>query len=434
MATRTNPDAADAGVPPEVIEFIVNLDKTVREYGDIADYVYKNHSETGRTCGFGVDISVKPVVFRHWPWDDAKEISELKLNPKTRLLYKFLCCKHAFQDRSVERNPTAAARAWAVFSDMSSMLLATDSGDLPNSLIWEVFDELMFQLSIVYQKRMLKKKDVREVWSISNVTKKLKAIVESSGILKVLENVKAGTVAPEAILCQSVTEIQHPELAPRHQALAAGLFSIITLFRLDVLLADYSSALARVEVLSVPVHGRAYFSGVASENATPAHVSLFYNIGFCYLMLRRYVDAANSFRTCLAVKTGRGFAERIQIDSASLYSIATILGGFQGEDIGNFLYERHRGNFDDEFRQLSSGQHEKFREVFSRSSPKFISIPAAGAFAEGVASESKDLQTHMFMREVMQQLHSVALRGYFQVAGEELDGTAALLSISSFTR
>lgn len=445
MATRPNPDAVDAGVFPEVIEFLRGLDKAVRDEEEMLDYMGKNQHSVAQACGFGVDATVKPIVYRHWPWPDAKEIVELKLSEKTTLLYKFLCCKHAFGDRNVERNPNAAARAWAVFEEISAMLLRNDNSDLPNALIWEFFDELMFQLSLVYQKRMLKK-NTRDLWTISNVTKRLKAVVDGSGILKVLEGVVKGAIAPEAILCVSVAELQHPELASRHQAHAAGLFAIVTLFRLDVLLADFSSALRRLECLSIPTCGRAYFSGVGAESSTAAHISLFYNIGFCYVMMRRYVDAAGAFRTCLAVKAGRSFAERIQIDSASLYSIATVLGGFQGEDVGNFLHERHRGNFDDELRQLSSGQHEKFREVFSRSSPKFISIPLAGSFNDGVASESKELQTHMFMREVMQQLHAVALRGYFQVyrtisaekinsllsaeaSGEELDGTAALLSM-----
>lgn len=444
MTTRQNPDL-DKGANEEVIDYILKLDRAIKS-GDAAvdedslQFLYERRfRQLTDELKYGYDSNGK--VFRSWPWIDDPKIQALThLHPKTLALYSFQCCKFLFTDKHAVA--LSATRAWDTFCSMVDVLLAPaevrpTAASYSNGIMWDIFDEMVFQLSQVYQKRLNKKKDVQKVWNVATVCEKLQTVVEQAGTLEDLKQVASGVIPPSILLSPT----------NNHQRSAAGLFSIITLMRVDVLLGDFQGALRRLEPLSVPIFGRRYFGGEGVEGAAPAHIALYYHIGFCYLMLRRYEDAANNFRVCLAVKAkSRRYSDKVQAEAASLYSIVCILANIPMEDVGGLIDDRLRANFEDEVRQLAAGQHEKFREVFSRTSPKFLTIPIAGTFADNTVQEGKEVQTRMFMREVMQHIHIIALRGYFHVYrtistekidsllsahddGEKIDGHAVLLSM-----
>jgi len=75
-----------------------------------------------------------------------------------------------------------------------------------------------------------------------------------------------------------------------------GYFSLIGLLRVHVLLGDFTLAL---KVMDNAGLGLCVGEKVPFTAPTAAHVSTAYHAGVCYLMLRRFTDAARVFTGCL---------------------------------------------------------------------------------------------------------------------------------------
>jgi translation initiation factor 3 subunit L len=71
-----------------------------------------------------------------------------------------------------------------------------------------------------------------------------------------------------------------------------GYFSIVGLLRMHCLLGDYWLALKTLEPIDLTKKG--LFSRV-----TACQITLYYYLGFAYLMMRRYVDAIKTFSSIL---------------------------------------------------------------------------------------------------------------------------------------
>ncbi len=71
-----------------------------------------------------------------------------------------------------------------------------------------------------------------------------------------------------------------------------GYFSIVGLLRMHCLLGDYWLALKTLEPIDLSKKGM--FARV-----TACQITLYYYLGFAYLMMRRYVDAIKTFSTIL---------------------------------------------------------------------------------------------------------------------------------------
>ena len=80
-----------------------------------------------------------------------------------------------------------------------------------------------------------------------------------------------------------------------HLKMMLGYFSLISLCRMNCLLGDFHSALEAVSQLNMFSSGKKQpFARVMS-----CYVSLYYHVGFAYLMMRRYLDAIKCFTTML---------------------------------------------------------------------------------------------------------------------------------------
>lgn len=378
----TNPDI-ETDIPQEVIDFFHDLNRAVenRNASSLHD-LYESQFDM-LTKSFYIPA---PGQFRPWPSPRIKQVADILRHKQAELLYSFLYYKHLFTDKGVRLQD--AKLSWATFTELFN-LIRTVSTDIPSWMMWDMLDEFVFQMTVVYQKRY----SGRTEWSIPEVFKTLDTIIESSEIEAKIKN-------PEAV----------EELTKAGSAKSLiGFFAIITKAKVNVLLGDYYAALSDVKPLDIYHSGRAVL-----QKVSPAHISLLYHIGFSYLMMNRYEDASNSFRRCLLVKSsGRKFSERVQMDAAYMFVCARVLGGMPISNVTSFLDARKASTFEDDKESLRSGNEERFCEVFERCSPKFLTVPPLSSSTRG--SEGKELQARMFRRAVQQQQDIIKLRGYFGV-------------------
>jgi translation initiation factor 3 subunit L len=71
-----------------------------------------------------------------------------------------------------------------------------------------------------------------------------------------------------------------------------GFFSIIATMRLQCLIGDFQSVLKTVAPIDL-------FTKSRSAQVTACHVTLYYHVGFAYMVLRRFIDAIKTFSNIL---------------------------------------------------------------------------------------------------------------------------------------
>jgi len=113
------------------------------------------------------------------------------------------------------------------------------------------------------------------VWSVHKVFYYLHALVDKSCI-------KAHLAGEE---CDS-------PFVKSQLYLMLGYFSMVGLLRMHCLLADYNLALKTVE--SIDLSKKGLFTRVFA-----CHISVFYYVGWAYLMTRRYTDTIKTFSNIL---------------------------------------------------------------------------------------------------------------------------------------
>lgn len=377
----TNPDI-ETDIPQEVLDFFRNLNRAV-DKGDTIDLhdLYENQFDL-----LTKKYYVSGTQTRPWPSLRLKKVSDSFKNKNAEQIYSFLYYKNLFTDRAVKQ-PDARS-SWATFTDLFDTISAGDC-DLPAWLLWDIFDEFVFQMTFVYQKRF---SGLTE-WSVAETMRLVDYAIETSNVAEVMK--KADEV--DELTKEGNTKV------------LSGFFAVITKAKVNVLLGDYYAALSDLEILDIHGAGRNTL-----QKVSPANISLLFNIGFSYLMIHRYDDASTSLRRCATVKaSGRKFSERLQLDAAYMYVCARVLGGMQVSNISTFIDPRKAAAFDDDKESLRMGDEERFRDVFDRCSPKFLSVPPLSTSVKG--TEGKELQARIFRRAVQQQQQIIKLRGYFGV-------------------
>lgn len=245
---------------------------------------------------------ITSMYFQESEWPSSKEIAPFcEENEVFLLCYNELCFRHIF----VHGSPYLTHRfeSWTNYRKLFDVFLdgaATDSLVLPLEWLNDMIDEFVYQFQDFHQYRleMSGKSDEEKqilaqnqnVWKVGTVLGYLTSFVERSGIAKGERSLGdfEGTTS----------SMGSAGTLPVLKAL--GYFCIIGLCRVQTLLADYRFAVKVLEPINIDDR-RALFTQV-----TACHVTLFYSLGFSYLMMHRYADALEIFsQILLAHRTSR---------------------------------------------------------------------------------------------------------------------------------
>ncbi|KAL6064761.1 Eukaryotic translation initiation factor 3 subunit L [Balamuthia mandrillaris] len=352
-----------------------------------------------------------------WPVDS--QIAPLVDNDKSFLiLYKELYFRHIYSKREV---PTLQQRfaSWQNYSELFDFLLDPETQnqiDLPLQWLWNIIDEFIYQFQTFCQNRsklsnkspeeiqMLK--DNPQVWNINAVLNYLERFVQVSNIHQILKQ-----EAEEEGSSSSHNNRKYTLLE------ALGYFSLIGLLRVHCLLGDYHLALQTLQPIDMSKKG--LFARVAA-----CQITLYYYVGFAYMMLRRYVDAARLF-TNILIYIGRTKQyhtrsyqyEQILKKNKEIYNLLAIVVSLSPQKIGDDnIHSQLREKCGEHMARIQRGDNSAYAQLFGTACPKFISVaPPDYDDSHDHHQDARNLQTSVFMEEVQQQSLIPTVRSYLKL-------------------
>ena len=407
--TAVNPDLEGA-IPHEVITFWGRMDELL-QYGDVRQV--NDHYETGLDSLSKELFTSKQgqPALRSWP--ALKQMRPYLKSAMTQRLYEAVFYRQLYTEKGVTADVRKAS--WEVYTSLFQDIYSSGlSLDLPNGWLWDIVDEFVYELQMNNTRRA---PGVPEsCWNVQAAMTKLEGIVKASDICDRIRDVKEERMPVFSVFDDEKSRCLHVRRV-------LGLFSLVALLRVNVLLGDYYAAMDIADRLQLHT-----VAAKIMKRVPAAHVSLFYHVGFAYLMLRRYADAADMFNEALAVRPEqRQYADALQQQSLSLLAMTSTLGGMPF-DVNSFVDRSKKVQQEEDVLLMEQGDIDRLREVFMRTCPKFIpmgEVATGGAALTGL--EGKEQQCRVFMREVQQRVGVLRLRGYLRLYQTVTTDKVALL-------
>jgi len=383
----TNAPAAPQYILPEVIKnFILHFHKHLKDHNTYELHAIYENSFNKFTEKF----------FKNSPWPPHESIAPLVENdPLFIALYKELYYRHIYSRLTITLKHRL--ESWQNYTELFNILM-NSKVDLPSQWLWEMIDEYIYQFQVFYQYAGKLKKSEEEL----AILKENPQIFNVTAVLTQLHNliIKSNIVA----FLEREKEKESHDDALTHRLL--GYFSIIGLCRVHCLLGDYWLALKSLGPIDITKRG-GFFSKVAG-----CQISLYYYVGFAYLMLRRYVDAIKTFSNILLyisrIKQYRGHQHEPQIAKKNdqMYALLAIAVSLCPQRIDENVHSVLKEKFSDKMNKMQRGDTSIFEDLFVHSCPKFINpaIPLYGS-EDLTTVDPQALQLKLFMKEVSQQVH-----------------------------
>ena len=219
-----------------------------------------------------------------------------------------------------------------------------------------------------------------------------------------------------------------------------GYFSLVGLLRLHSLLGDYYQAVKVLE--KIELNKKSLYSRVPG-----CQITMYYYVGFAYLMMRRYADAIRTFSNILLyIQRTRGMFQtktyqndQINKQTEQMYLLLAVCLVLHPQRIDESLHSMLKEkSYADKMNKMQNGDLAEFEACFAFACPKFLS-PVAPSFDTPImlnenASLHKEplrLQTKVFMDEVKQQMLLPTVRSYLKLyTSMPMDKLANYMSVS----
>ncbi|GAA6037176.1 hypothetical protein JCM8097_008772 [Rhodosporidiobolus ruineniae] len=360
-------------------------------------------------------------------WPEAEVIAPLVNHDELFLaLYRELYYRHVVARLQPDLEDRTAA--YDAYCQLFNIIL-NSPGPVPLALpidwIYNIIDEFVYQYtSFVLWRNKVQGKTEEEkaalaesgqVWSCYSVLNVLYSLIQKSKIQDQLAAQQKGEDV-EAVAGEygSIPLYHH-----------LGYFSVLGLVRVHVLLGDYTLALSTLD--GIDLNKKALFTRV-----TAAHVSVYYYVGFAYLMLGRYPDAIRAFSHILFfVLRLKHFQRGSQFDQINktadrMYALLAICQALCPTKVDEGIATAMKDKVGDAYAKLVRGGEEAlpaFQELFQHGAPRFISPnpPPYEAESDSVLSAFSELpdasahQLSIFLASVEPQLSTATLRSFLRL-------------------
>ncbi len=351
--------------------------------------------------------------FKSSPWPEAEIVAPVVQEDQLFLiLYKELYYRHIYA--RVQGGPTIDQRfeSYYNYCNLFNYILSSDtpvSLELPNQWLWEIIDEFIYQFQSFQQFRakLFKKSDEEievlrhnpRVWDVLQVLNVLHSMVDKSNINQQLEVYTQGG-NPDSVAGDFGRHSLYKMM---------GYFSLVGLLRLHSLLGDYYQAIKVLE--KIELNKKSLYSRVPG-----CQITMYYYVGFAYMMMRRYADAIRTFSNILLyIQRTKGMFQtktyqndQINKQTEQMYTLLAVCLVLHPQRIDESLHSvLKEKSYAEKTNKMQQGELGEFEAAFSFACPKFLS-PVAPAFdapdaalQEGpMHKEPLRLQLKIFMDEV----------------------------------
>lgn len=378
--------------------------------------------------------------FKSSPWPEADVVAQYVQEDQLFLiLYRELYYRHIYA--RVQGGPTIDQRLESYFNycNLFNYILSASTPvvlELPNQWLWEIIDEFIYQFQSFQQFRakVAKKNDEEilvlkqnaRVWDVLQVLNVLHSMVDKSNINKQLE---------------VYTEGGNPDKVAgdfgRHSLYKMmGYFSLVGLLRLHSLLGDYYQAIKVLE--NIELNKKSLYSRVPG-----CQITMYYYVGFAYMMMRRYADAVRTFSNILLyIQRTKGMFQtktyqndQINKQTDQMYVLLAVCLVLHPQRIDESLHSMLKEkSYADKMNKMLQGELSEFETCFTFACPKFLSSVAPSfemANPENAHKEPLRLQMKVFMDEVKQQKLLPTVRSYLKLyTSMPLDKLANYMNIT----
>ncbi|GAA5848368.1 hypothetical protein JCM8547_004493 [Rhodosporidiobolus lusitaniae] len=365
--------------------------------------------------------------FAKTEWPEAEVIAPLVNHDEIFLtLYRELYYRHIFA--RLQPNLEDRIAGYEAYCQLFNTILNSPGPvavSLPIDWIYNIIDEFVYQYTsfALWRNKTQGKTDEEkailaesgQVWSCYSVLNVLYSLIQKSKIQDQLRAAQKGEDAEAAAGEYGSIPLYHH----------LGYFSILGLVRVHVLLGDYTLALSMLD--GIDLNKKALFTRV-----TAAHVSVYYYVGFAYLMLGRYPDAIRAFSHILFfVLRLKHFQRGSQFDQINktadrMYALLAICQALCPTKVDEGISTAMKDKFGEQYGKMVRGGDESlpaFQELFAHGAPRFISPnppPYEAESDEVLASfaELPDASAHqqaIFLAAVEPQLSTATLRSFLKL-------------------
>lgn len=355
-------------------------------------------------------------------WPSAETVMDQVSNhPLFIIMYKELYYRHMLS-RPIAVTFEDRKGSWENYCKLLDLIISDlQEGDnltvgLPPQWIWDILDEFVYhyQTYCMFRSKVVKKgdkevqeiKDNPDVFNTTKVLNYLHQLVKCSKIEAYLANPEGG---PGFAWSDETTRL-------------LGYFSLMQLLRMHSLLGDYYLAMKTIEGIDIHEEVPLFYKIPA------CHVTLYYYMGFAYLMMRRYADSIRTFSDILVFlsKTSGVNSLSYQYDAMvkkqdQMYALMLIALALSPRQVDESLDKTIRDKHAEKQARLQRGEELCFEELFSYACPKFVSAapPNFDALAMNPdsfnANEAHQRQLKLFLQEMKQQQFLPRIGSYMKL-------------------
>ncbi|KZT25590.1 hypothetical protein NEOLEDRAFT_1133589 [Neolentinus lepideus HHB14362 ss-1] len=414
--------AAFAQIPDQVKRFIVHFHQAVLN-NNLEEITVAYESGWNR---------LTEKFYSKTEWPEAEIIAPLvNDDPIFLILYRELYYRHVYS--RLQPNIDDRFHSYENSCELFNYLLNSDEPvalELPEQWLWDIIDEFIYQFQsyCVWRSRVKSKSDEelillqeassQGVWSAYSVLNVLYSLIQKSKINEFIVSQQQGKSEEE--IAEIVGEYG---VRPLYRML--GYFSIIGLLRVHTMLGDFTLALKVME--NVELNPKAQFTRV-----TACLVSTYYYVGFCYIMLRRYMDAVRGYLSILnfILRMRQYHTRSYQYDQINktadrMYALFAVCNALAPSRIDDNILSTVKEKFGEQFTKMQRGEDgiSAFEELFLYSCPKFISAnpppyddpDALAVYVDDPPMEPAQRHLGLFLSDVRAQAPVPTLRSFLKL-------------------
>ncbi|EGD79938.1 hypothetical protein PTSG_10220 [Salpingoeca rosetta] len=433
MDRATREERTEAAVPnvfagdEEDVE-TANVPKTLREitHEEVAQFITSLHESI-----MAEDVDrIRSLYERHYrrlsdkyfkekTWPEPQKVAKIIDEGLFQILYRELFYRHIFIKL---RKPVLADRhsAYENYISLFTFILDADAPvpfELPDQWLWDIIDEFVYQFEGFVQHKGYKahKQAYPEDWDVKVVFNVLHQLITRSRINEQLEAFQRGDNPADVA----------DEFGNHPLYRMLGYFSLVGSLRLHTLMGDYRQALEAVRNIDLS-------KPKLISNVLTCQVTIYHQVGFCYLMSRRYHDAIGRFEDILYYTRSTDTQNMYYSDYHTIRSkcehITALLALAHAMEDGAVkdMYRAESENL----RKAADGDEEAAAALFKKGAPKFVepsvmfasldgSDEVADAASDDTASSSSklatDTQLQVFLRDFRRRKNMVNIRSYLKL-------------------